>query len=142
MRRRWGAALLAAALSVSAPAGAHEVPADPDTRRQFSTMIAMCSAEPKGCQPKPRRQPERASRGGRRARNLSSILACENRGGSYTAQNPRSSASGRYQIIDSTWAGYGGYRHAKDAPPEVQDERFRQLWDGGRGSHHWRECGG
>ncbi len=47
------------------------------------------------------------------------IVAAES-GGSATAQNPTSSASGIFQDLDTTWNGYGGYAHAKDAPVSVQ----------------------
>jgi len=60
-------------------------------------------------------------------------------GGDWVAQNPTSSASGGYQFLDSTWAGHGGYAHAKDAPPHVQRERFLALWADGAGASHWTE---
>lgn len=90
-----------------------------------------------------RRRAARSSRG----RSASAILACENRGGSYTAENPTSTASGRYQFVDGTFratkaAREGGWTHAADAPPEVQDAAFAEVWNGGKGSHHWAECGG
>jgi hypothetical protein len=51
---------------------------------------------------------------------LERIKRCES-GGRYTAQNPRSTASGAYQFLDSSWNGRGGYLHARDAPPEMQE---------------------
>jgi hypothetical protein len=57
--------------------------------------------------------------------------------GTPTAQNPTSSSSGLWQFTDDTWAGYGGYRHAKDAPPSVQNERAAIVFAGGRGASNW-----
>lgn len=67
------------------------------------------------------------------------IVMCES-GGNYLAENASSSASGAYQILDSTWAGFGGYSHAAYAPPAVQDEKAAQLWAGGAGASHWAAC--
>ncbi len=62
-------------------------------------------------------------------------------GGNYTALNPQThDASGAWQIIDSTWNGYGGYSKAMYAPPEVQDAKARELWNGGLGCSHWSAC--
>jgi len=43
-------------------------------------------------------------------------------GGDYRAQAAGSTASGAYQVIDTTWNGFGGFARAVDAPPEVQDQ--------------------
>lgn len=47
-------------------------------------------------------------------------------GGNYCAANP-SGACGAYQIMPETWAGFGGYASACDAPPAVQDEKARTM---------------
>lgn len=57
-----------------------------------------------------------------------------------TGQCGRSSASGLWQFLRSTWAGFGGYLNAADAPPELQNEKARLLWAGGRGCRHWAAC--
>lgn len=64
------------------------------------------------------------------------VLARES-GGNPRAQNPHSSASGLWQFVDGTWAGYGGYAHAKDAPITVQNARAAQVWAGGAGASNW-----
>lgn len=61
-------------------------------------------------------------------------------GGSLTAQNPTSTASGKWQFLDSTWAGYGGYSRAMYAPESVQDAKAAALWAGGAGCSHWSAC--
>lgn len=67
------------------------------------------------------------------------VMMRESRGDIH-AQNPRSTASGKWQFLDSTWAGYGGYRKARYAPEQVQDAKARQVWAGGRGCSHWSAC--
>lgn len=55
------------------------------------------------------------------------------------AQDPRSSASGKYSFVDGTWHDVTGLPgHAKDYSEAVQDAAFDDLWDDGRGASHWR----
>lgn len=61
-------------------------------------------------------------------------------GGNPRAENPVSTASGLWQFIDGTWNGFGGYSHASDAPPDVQNEKARLTWAGGAGAGHWACC--
>jgi hypothetical protein len=63
------------------------------------------------------------------------IKSCES-SGNYRALNPSSTASGAWQILDGTWAGFGGYPRAYLAPPEVQDAKALQLFRT-RGTEPW-----
>ncbi len=67
------------------------------------------------------------------------VLSCES-GGNPLAENPTSSASGLWQIIDGSWGGYGGYGHAADAPWEVQNDKAAAMWANGAGRSHWSAC--
>jgi LysM repeat protein len=76
--------------------------------------------------------------------DLGPIVACES-GGNPRAQNPSSTASGTYQMLDSTWAAYGGRAfaaRAKDATPAQQTEVAERLY-AARGLSPWaasRHC--
>lgn len=62
--------------------------------------------------------------------SIETILATIRRvesGDNYLATNRGSSASGAYQIIDSTWNDYAGYRRAVDAPPDTQDAKATEM---------------
>lgn len=53
-----------------------------------------------------------------------------NPAGNYTVRTKAkdSTASGAYQITNTTWGNYKGYKSAKDAPPEIQDEFFNKVF--------------
>jgi len=60
---------------------------------------------------------------------LATIRSVES-GGNYAAvnkgKNTTNWATGAYQFLNSTWAGYAGFTAAYLAPPEVQDEKARE----------------
>lgn len=69
------------------------------------------------------------------------IAWCESKN-SYTAQNPTSTASGRWQFLKSTWNRFMGYSEAYLAPPHIQDLKARQVLNA-QGTRPWnasRHC--
>lgn len=64
------------------------------------------------------------------------IMMCESRGDIH-AQNSHSSASGKWQVLSSTWGHYMGYPTAASAPESVQDQFAARLWNGGAGRSQW-----
>jgi hypothetical protein len=61
------------------------------------------------------------------------VRGCESHGRpdappDYEAQNSESTASGAYQILDTTWAGRYDVRHASDATPEQQEAAAADLY--------------
>jgi septal ring factor EnvC (AmiA/AmiB activator) len=63
------------------------------------------------------------------------VVQCESGGQDLTPNS--AGASGYYQILPSTWSGYGGYSQAYQAPKSLQDQRASQLWNGGSGASNW-----
>jgi muramidase (phage lysozyme) len=55
------------------------------------------------------------------------------------AVNSRSGAAGKYQVLESTWAGYGGYATADQAPEEVQDAWAAEAY-AAAGCRPWGGC--
>lgn len=75
------------------------------------------------------------------AEALARLRSCE---GKYTSINNRAPSPqdwyyGAYQFNDSTWGGYGGFAHASDAPPAVQDEKAWLTYQR-RGWQPWPSC--
>lgn len=65
------------------------------------------------------------------------ICARESQGRINVWNHAGSGASGKYQFLASTWAGYGGYPYAAWAPEDVQDARALELWNSAGGHRHW-----
>jgi hypothetical protein len=73
--------------------------------------------------------------------NLPACTWVPESGGDYHAYNPSSGAAGKYQIIPSTWAAFGGTRYAPSAlqaTPAQQDMIAARI--AADGLHHWTNC--
>lgn len=66
------------------------------------------------------------------------VLWRESRG--MNVKNRHSSASGYWQVVNGTWNHFHGYRTAMSAPPNVQDDFAKGLWNHGKGCRHWAAC--
>lgn len=106
--------------------------------QRLAAVKVPATSKPHVAKPRASRSAKR-SRGCAGQRSLEQIAQDES-GGNYSAQNPRSSASGKYQVLDGTWDGYGGYARAKDAPPHVQEQWAREAY-AKSGSRPWRASG-
>lgn len=63
------------------------------------------------------------------------IVMCES-GGDWMAYNPASGASGPYQLMPMHFGGALAMHQSRAA----QHAKAAELWDGGRGRNHWRDC--
>jgi muramidase (phage lysozyme) len=71
------------------------------------------------------------------------VVQCES-GGQNLPPNS-AGASGYYQIIASTWQGYGGGRYAPQAYQATAQQQgmiASRIWDGGAGAQQWVCAGG
>jgi hypothetical protein len=117
-------------LALAAASGPEAAPVAPVARRSSSRPSARLATRPKAGhqlkQPARPRDPGWAYWSAR-------IRGCESHGRpdappDYWARNPHSSASGAYQIVDSTWAGRYGVQHASDATPAQQEAAAAELY--------------
>ena len=64
------------------------------------------------------------------------IVQCES--GGFNHPPNWAGASGYYQIIPSTWSGFGGHGPAAWLAPKSEQDRVAALiWDNGRGARNW-----
>ena len=121
-------------LALAAAAGLSSAPvllaADPAPAHPIPPAASRSAAKPRP-KPKPKPKPKAPPRGWEfwSAR----IRGCESHGRpdappDYKAKNPGSSASGAYQILDTTWQGRYGVSHASDATPDQQEAVAADLY--------------
>lgn len=119
-----------APLALAAASSPQPAPADPVTHRSSARRSA---------RPAPKASAGRQQKQASKPRDPGwvfwsvRIRGCESHGRpdarpDYGAQNPHSSASGAYQILDATWGGRYGVPHASDATPAQQEAVAAELY--------------
>jgi hypothetical protein len=119
-------------LAVAAAVGPVEGAVDPAPAARLDAAGPVGRSNPSP-RPRPHAAPLLAAHNAEWAVLAARIRGCESHGHpgaapDYTAKNPNSSASGAYQIVDTTWAGRYGVDHASDATPEQQDGVALELY--------------
>lgn len=151
MRRLAAAVLILLAAGVAAIPNAPSVVAAPaatgmDPQRIFSVMIAMCTIEPKGCEPKPAPRPKlKPSRDGQRSTPTpytgdvwSALARCES-GNNATSRSANGLYTGAFQFADATWQSLGYSGEAADHPYATQLEGAQRL-QARSGWGQWPRC--
>ena len=75
--------------------------------------------------------------GGTIDEKIMKLKLCESGNNYNSRSNPL--YRGAYQYDFGTWANFGGFRDPADAPPEVQDAKFRETY-AKRGGSPWPVC--
>ncbi len=75
--------------------------------------------------------------GGTMDEKVMKLKLCESGNNYASRSNPK--YRGAYQYDFSTWANYGGFYDPADAPPEVQNAKFRETY-ARRGGSPWPVC--
>jgi len=114
--------------AATGPASAPVVVDDPTPARSASARVSVAHAKSVRRPTKPRHPADPGW-----AYWSVRIRGCESHGRpdaapDYKAKNPSSSASGAYQITDSTWGGRYGVPHASDASPGQQEAAAAELY--------------
>jgi len=76
--------------------------------------------------------------GGTTDEKILKLKMCESGNNYASRSNPK--YRGAYQYDFSTWGNFGGFYDPADAPPEVQDAKFRETY-ARRGASPWPHCG-
>lgn len=137
--------------TTTAPTTVAPTTTEPPTTTVVEMAAAAAEPEPEEVAPEPEPATTTTRRAPARSANIAlqpcggDLPPCEvarrESGGDYNAYNARGCGGmgcrGKWQFDPPTWGGYAGVWDPRDASPEDQDERARQIWDGGKGCRRW-----